>query len=63
MGFEVFLARINNRRKACVTTANMHENEDSCRIRGRCVCVKDFQGVLHSRVREYGAGSYGQGRV
>ena len=39
MGFEVFLARINNRRKAYVTTADMHDNEDSCRIRGRCVIV------------------------
>ena len=34
MGFEAFLARINNRRK-CVdrSTQVMHENDDSCRIR------------------------------
>ena len=44
--------------RVIITRANMHENDDSCRIRDVYLCVQGFQCVLYMRMREYEAGSY-----
>lgn len=56
-------------RCACITTVNMREYGDSCRIRRHYVCVEGIWSPwcacisVRVRVREYGARGYLHGKV